>query len=217
MRIQLLRYFCSRLFPSHEFIFFSQDFYRDLQGHILSRLTGRDYDGEEFDFTLQECSSLRIEQNRIYKHKVLRKHYTTYDMKRSTDSINPRVPDHANVLIYGPEGEPWYARVIGVFHVNIRLASEEEFHRMDILRVRWYGEDTTWPHGPSVKHLPRLGFIPYGDNAVFGFLDPSDVVRSVHLIPGFNYGKTEDYLPPSSASQSPSENNEDWVYYYVNV
>lgn len=138
-------------------------------------------------------------------------------MKRSTDSINPRVPDHANIALHGPDGKFWYARVIAIFHVNVRLESEEDFDRMEILWVRWYGEDTTWPHGPSVKRLPRLGFIPHSEPAAFGFVDPSDVLRAAHLIPGFTHGKTESYLPPSPACRSPSENDEDWKYHYVNV
>ncbi|KAK7689177.1 hypothetical protein QCA50_007868 [Cerrena zonata] len=194
-----------------------KDFYQDLQGHILSRLTGRDYDGEDFDFSLAERASIRIEQNRLYKHKVVRVHYTSYDMLRSTDSINPRVPDHANILLHGSEGEFWYARVIGIFHVNVRLDSEEEYRRMDILWVRWYGEDKNWVHGPSVKRLPRLGFIPHDQPAPFGFVDPADVVRAAHLIPAFAHGKTDCYLPPSQAARSPSENDKDWTYQYVNI
>lgn len=138
-------------------------------------------------------------------------------MRRSTDSVNPRVPDHANILLHGNEGEFWYARVIGIFHVNVRLDFEEEFRRMDILWVRWYGEDTRWSCGPSAKRLPRLGFIPHNEPAAFGFIDPTDVVRAAHLIPAFAHGKTDSYLPRSQASRSPIENDEDWTYYYVNV
>ncbi|KAK7689324.1 hypothetical protein QCA50_007115 [Cerrena zonata] len=66
-----------------------ESFYRDLQGCMLSRLLDRDYDRDELDFSLKKRRSIRIRKNRIYKHKVLRVHYTTYDMRRSTDSVNP--------------------------------------------------------------------------------------------------------------------------------
>lgn len=194
-----------------------QDFYYNIEGHILSRLTGREYDGADNDFSLDERSLLRIEDNRLYKHKVLRSHYTTYDMRRTTDSINPRVPDHANVIIQGSGGKFWYARVLSVVHVNARLSSEEDYQRLDILWVRWYGEDTTWACGPAKMCLPRMGFIPHTEPAAFGFIDPRDVIRSAHMIPAFAHGRTECYLPPSPAARAPCENDNDWTYYYVNM
>lgn len=196
---------------------FVQNFYHDLQGHILSRLTGREYDGENFDFSLEERMSVRIQQNKIYKHKVLRIHYTTYDMQRSSDSVNPRNPEHANILLHGNNGELWYARAIAILHVNVQLNPNDEFERMNIVWVRWYGRDINWESGPSAMQLPRLGFIPHTEPAAFGFVDPEDVVRAAHLIPAFAHGKTSYYLPPSDAARSPSEGNEDWLYHYANM
>lgn len=138
-------------------------------------------------------------------------------MRCSTDSINPCVPDHANIIVQGHGGMFWYARIIGVFHVNARLASQEDFRRVDILWVQWYGEDTTWACGPTAMRLPRMGFIPHTEPAAFGFIDPRDVVRAAHLIPAFAHGCTDFYLPPSQAARSGCENDEDWKYYYVNM
>lgn len=177
----------------------------------------REYDGADNDFTLEERGSLRIENNKIYKHKVLRTHYTTYDMRRSTDSINPRVPDHANVIVQGSQDKFWYARVLAIFHINVRLATDEEFKRMDILWVRWYGEDLSWKSGPSAMRLPRMGFIPHSEPAAFGFIDPREVVRGAHMIPAFAHGRTSFYLPPSPAARALCEDDEDWTYYYVNM
>ena len=202
----------ARIKPRPEWLFSS--FYHDLEGHILSRLTGRDYDGMEHDFTTEERRSIRIEHNRLYKHKVIRVHYTTYDMRRSTDSINPSNPEHANIMLYGTNREFWYARVLGIFHLNVRLSSSEEFQRLDIIWVRWYGNDTTWNSGFSAKR--RLGFIPHNDIAPFGFIDPNDVIRGIHLIPAFDHGRTDFYLPRSRAARCPSEQHEDWTYHYVN-
>ncbi|KAF8235256.1 hypothetical protein L208DRAFT_1257852, partial [Tricholoma matsutake] len=50
----------------------------------------------------------------------------------------------------------------------------------------------------------------------FGFLDPADVIRGVHMIPAFAYGTTSEFLGPSIARQQ-CENDEDWVYYYVSM
>ena len=166
---------------------------------------------------MYERSSLRISNDILYTHKVLRIHYTTYDMRRSTDSINPRNPEHSNIMLQGPGGEFWYARVLGIFHVNVRLGCEEDYRRMDIIWVRWYGEDMTWAHGPQAMRLPRMGFISHNEPAAFGFLDPGDVIRAAHMIPAFAHGKTDYYLPPSEAARSPVEVDTDWVYHYVNM
>lgn len=194
-----------------------QSFYHDLQGYILSKLLGRDYDGDELNFSLEERRGIRIQNNRIYKHKVLRVHYTTYDMRRTTDSINPRLPGHAHIMLNGPDGTFWYARVIGVFHVNVRLAIETDFRRLDFVWVRWFGQDTSWKSGPSAKRLPRLGFIHHSQTASFGFVDPIDVVRATHLIPAFAHGKTNYYLPQSGVARTTEEGDEDWTYHYVNM
>ena len=51
----------------------------------------------------------------------------------------------------------------------------------------------------------------------FGFLDPQEVIRGVHLIPTFYHGQTTTLLPPSITARVPSEKDEDWYYYYVNM
>jgi hypothetical protein len=63
-----------------------------------------------------------IDNNIIYRHKVLRVNYTTYDMRRAQDSLNPRVPPagHSNIMVLSPENEEenndphpyWYARLL---------------------------------------------------------------------------------------------------------
>ncbi|THG92753.1 hypothetical protein EW026_g8258 [Hermanssonia centrifuga] len=135
------------------------DFLPSLKDHLLARLTGRVFDGNEHEFTDIERGSLRLKDNRLYLHKVMRINYTTYDMRRDQDSINPRT--HADIMIR---------------------------------------------------------FIPYEkhDAGPFGFLDPALVVCAVHLIPAFHHGKTDTLLPDSIVRQ-PSEGNEDWAYYYVNI
>jgi len=39
--------------------------------------------------------------NRIYSHKVLRVNYTTYDMRREQDSLNPRT--HPDIMVLSQE------------------------------------------------------------------------------------------------------------------
>jgi hypothetical protein len=38
----------------------------------------------------EQLQEVQILDNRIYFHKVFRVKYTTYDMRRAQDSINPR-------------------------------------------------------------------------------------------------------------------------------
>ena len=51
---------------------------------------------------------------------------------------------------------------------------------------------------------------------IIGFLDPEQVIRGVHLIPTFARGHTSERLGPSITCQ-PTENDEDWEGYYINM
>jgi hypothetical protein len=57
-------------------------------------------------------------------------------------------------------------------------------------------------------------FVDSLDPEAFGFLDPGEVIRGVHIIPAFAHGRTSDLLGPS-ISRQPAENDKDWLYYYV--
>ncbi len=61
-----------------------------------------------------------------------------------------------------------------------------------------------------------IGFIDGKDPDVFGFLDPDDVIRAVHLKPVFARGHTSDFLP-SSIARRPDEFDKDWECFYVNM
>ena len=60
------------------------------------------------------------------------------------------------------------------------------------------------------------GISDEGEPEAFGFINPEDVIRGVHVIPAFCYGRTKNLLPPSIACNK-SENDEDWDWYYVNM
>ena len=63
----------------------------------------------------------------IYRHKVLCVNYTTYDLCRVQDSLNPQIPAHSDVMVLSPENENenedphpyWYAQILGIYHTNI--------------------------------------------------------------------------------------------------
>jgi len=50
----------------------------------------------------------------------------------------------------------------------------------------------------------------------FTFLDPDQIVRGSHLIPGFTHGKSTHGLGQSLA-RLPSDKDEDWQYYYMDM
>ena len=58
-----------------------EDFIPCLRNHFLSRVLGLDYDGDELDFTAEDRYAIIIENDTIYRHKVLRINYTTYDLR----------------------------------------------------------------------------------------------------------------------------------------
>ncbi|KAK0188835.1 hypothetical protein F5146DRAFT_933053 [Armillaria mellea] len=99
----------------------------------------------------------------------------------------------------------WYAHVLGVFHTYAQynvLESDniipEPFH-IDFQWVCWYGLDSKQKGGFKTKRLYCVGFVDSKDANAFGFLDPDDVIRAVHLKPIFAHGHTSDFLSPSIA------------------
>jgi hypothetical protein len=118
--------------------------------------------------------------------------YTTYDLRREQDSINPRT--HADIMVLAHEEDAswhpyWYARVLGIFHMMVEHVGPNsrrtESKQMDFLLVRWFGRHPGVASGWAAKRLPRVGFLSAGDSGAFGFLDPQEVIRGVHLIPAF--------------------------------
>ena len=122
----------------------------------------------------------------------------------------------------------WYARILGIFHFVVQLLSEDgndlsEPQRVEVLWVRWYGTDPERDarSGWKAQRLPRVGFVPCdgseADTDAFGFLDPADVIRGVHLIPAFRYGKSNEILPGRSIARAAQEDDEDYKIFYVNM
>lgn len=91
-----------------------------------------------------------------------------------------------------------------------------EPRRMEFMLVRWFGRDISYRAGWATKRLHRLGFVDADDEGAFGFLDPAEIIRGIHLIPAFHYGQTRDLLGPSIA-RHPAEKDMDWMYYYVGM
>lgn len=181
-----------------------------------------DYSGDEHNFSDEDRNQVTIVNNRLHEHSVLRINYTTYDVRREQDSINPRT--HADVLMLSHEDDDnrhpyWYARVIKIFHLDVWYHGQGATARvpihMNVLFVRWFGRDIGFKAGWSAKQLHRIGFFKRDDPEGFGFIDPDQVIRGVHLIPGFEHGRTDTRLGPSFGCDMEGDNT-DFKYFYVN-
>jgi hypothetical protein len=202
-----------------------QAFLPRLKDHLLGRILGCSFDGDETPFSDDDRNTISFVNNKIYKHKVIRFNYTTYNMRRSQDSVNPRT--HADIMVLSCEDpntrDPhpyWYARVIGIFHTQVRHvgldSKSEDPQKMVFLWVHWFGCDMKFCAGWAARHLHCVGFVDSLNPEAFGFLDPGEVICGVHMIPAFAHSCTSNLLGPSIARQ-PTENNEDWLYYYVGM
>lgn len=147
-------------------------------------------------------------------------------MRRDQDSINPRTHPDIMVLAQDSAAHPyWYARVIGVFHADIVYkdprTGKSEHHRMEFLWVRWFGREFSPNSTFSNQRPPMLSFVKPGssEKEAFGFIDPADIIRAVHIIPAYAYGTTTEYLGHSSIRQCLNDEGEDkdYKHYYVNM
>src|ERR1700734_2691970 len=118
-----------------------------MKDHLLGRLLDRDYDGDDHVFTDAERNTVLIVDNRLYSAKVFRVNYTTYDVRRDQDSLNPRT-QRCDVMVHSCEEEAdahpyWYARILGVFTVRVlhtgQYARNRSVQHMEFLWVRWFG------------------------------------------------------------------------------
>jgi hypothetical protein len=83
----------------------------------------REFDGDTHgEFTDDDRNHIRLKNNQFISLQTLRINYTTYNVRRDQDTINPR--NHADVMMLSPEDDPgahpyWYARVLGVFRAQV--------------------------------------------------------------------------------------------------
>ncbi|KAJ6559288.1 hypothetical protein B0H10DRAFT_2240500 [Mycena sp. CBHHK59/15] len=202
----------------------THDFLPKLKDHLLGRLMHPEWSGDGDEFTSEERSKVLLRNDRIYYHKILRVNYTTYDMRRGQDSLNPRT--HSDIMMLAPEGDtshPFsYAQVVGVFHADVVHSvpgASTVPQRMEFLWVRRYRLDCTWRGGFKRKRLHRLEFLPGTDPLAFGFVNPDEVIRGAHIIPAFSSGTTTELLPADSIGRMSREglnDDEDWRYYFLN-
>ncbi|KDQ28847.1 hypothetical protein PLEOSDRAFT_1075744 [Pleurotus ostreatus PC15] len=186
-----------------------------LKQHLLARLRGLDYDGDEQQFTSDELNKVII----INDHSL--------NPRTHPDFITPSLTEPTDSNIH-PDHDPyWYGRIIAIFHVEVIHQEHNTVNvvnssqRLEVLWVRWFGADSNYRSGWSRRWLHHIGFIPEDDECgwadAFGFLNPSEVIRGVHLIPAFHFGQTDELLPYDSVARHPQQESKDWIYHYVNM
>ncbi len=134
-----------------------QNFMHNLKEHLLPRIHAIlkiNVRNLGADHTRTAQNTVLFMDNRVYQHKVARFHYTTYDVRRAEDVINPRTT-HCNIMLLSDlvskdensfdvtTTHPFrYGRVIGIYHANVVYTGpgmkNYEPMRFDFLHVRWF-------------------------------------------------------------------------------
>ena len=206
-----------------------QNFILQLKSHLLPRVrTLHETAGDFADSSgpsvttagiedLSVLSQVVVQRGRIYQHHLFRVNYTTYDVRRAQDTINPRTNHRDIMLLASSESaHPFlYARVLGIFHANViytgQGAKDYLPRRVEFLWVRWF-EAVDVPAGWEHAALDSLRFVPMTQDDAYGFVDPTDVIRACHLIPVFSKGR----IHPNGVVSRSERDEADWKNYYVN-
>ncbi|KAG2737076.1 hypothetical protein P692DRAFT_20695012, partial [Suillus brevipes Sb2] len=196
-----------------------KDFLPRLKTHILERLDAGTpgFPAKDPTHADNDRDSILFKRNRIYHHNLARFNFTSYDVRRSQDVINPKTP-HCNIMLLqrdldddNLDGNYRYAKVLGIHHVNaIRTGNVYESHRVEFLFVRWY--QSVQRHDWETRTLGRVRFLPLSNPDAFGFLDPGDVLRGCHIIPAFSRGERN----PGDGISPLAGDKYDWHEYFVN-
>jgi hypothetical protein len=189
----------------------------------LYRLKKLDVSHCDHIFTDEEHNLVIIPNNTIYSVQTMRVHYTTYDMRRGYDTINPRT--HADVMVLSGETSPshpyWYARVLGIYHMDTWLKGDgpvREQH-LEVLHVRWLAPliSSGYQSGIQCARLPKVAFVEESDYDAFGFLDPGQVIRGAHLIPAFASERGVTSLRHGKSFGRAQDELDDWEAFYVGM
>ena len=108
-----------------------------------------------------------FKSKRIYLHKLARIHYTTYDIRRGQDIINPSTPCRDIMLLTTTNNDVdhlfLYSHVLGIYHADViytgSCTPSCQARWFEFLWVQWYqhqGQNVWW----SNSKLDVLSFPP---------------------------------------------------------
>jgi hypothetical protein len=173
------------------------------------------------DLPLHHSSHQQIllHSDRIYRHDTYHVNYTSYDLRTEQDIINPST-SRCNVMCLrstagtalGDEGHYVYARVLGIYHVNVVYngpgSSDMKTRRFDVLWVRWYDSSKA----PQNKFSLQTVSLPTVSTALesIDFLDPADVLRAAYIMPRFMKGKKHNTEDMAFAPTEPDSEDDDF-------
>ncbi|KIJ30634.1 hypothetical protein M422DRAFT_100470, partial [Sphaerobolus stellatus SS14] len=178
------------------------------------------------NFTHDQRMCVLIIGDNMFEHAWLWINFTSYDLRRCQDTLNPKgdnqdimvcAQDNPNSPLFHPY---WYAQIIGIYHVNILYRREDGMMEppriMHFLWVWWFRRDSSYHSDPQYHRLDWIGFVhDEDDTEPFGFVDLAWIIHSIHLIPTFAHGKTNELLGKSIARCYQEDPEEDWQFFYV--
>ncbi|KAG9089394.1 hypothetical protein FRC06_001569 [Ceratobasidium sp. 370] len=197
-------------------------FLPQLKKHLLGRVLGTPNCS---DFSALELAQLEFQKGRMYRHKTLRINYTSYDVLRQQDVLNASTPHCFTLLPTESQQDtsgdhPFvYAKVLGVYHAHIIYCNRPP-SRMDFVHVRWMYYDYDQCGGWGFGRLDRVTYLLcLTNNDVldsFDFINPSNILRAIHLIPDFCSGTTKEFFKVPQSIAHDDKVYGDWKGYYVN-
>lgn len=195
---------------------------QEAESHPFIRSSSNGGGPDHFDSNARDLVFLKKDQ--IYHHKLIRFHFTTYDVRRGTDIINSGT-SRCNIMLLADQADDainsssfhhfLYARVIGAYHANVIYTGpgmhDYESRRFDFLWVRWFEIVNPASSGWTASRLDSVRFPPLGEAASFGFVDPKDVLRGCHIIP--NFAKGQRHQDGVGLSRCAKDGNDHRLYY----
>ena len=110
------------------------------------------FEGGETTPHIEDLDRIFFNSDRMYQHHLLRINFTTYDVRRSQDVINPGTL-RRDIMVLANNQDPkidhpfWFARVLGIYHVNVVYTGSGMLdytpRRFDFLWVRWFSNMAT--------------------------------------------------------------------------
>lgn len=110
---------------------------QDLKEHLLLRLLGLDYDGDERIFTSDKRNNIEFANlNSVVESKLLQINYMTYDICQDYDTVQTRSGDVLMMSLRDKQHPFWYAQIIHAFHIQVLFCHDGiswSRHHMEVL------------------------------------------------------------------------------------